>query len=86
RLQHEPFWDHVPIIQRDWNIPPDCAPGAATLLGANDLAIDAMHLPSLISCVQPLAYQYYADAVERTERIGWRFPSWRSRDPSLVES
>eukprot|EP00439_Symbiodinium_sp_Y106_P013641 s252_g1.t4 len=88
RLQHEPFWDHVPIIQRDWNIPPDCAPGAATLLGADglDWAIDAMHLPSLMSYVQPLAYQYYADAVERTERIGWRFPSWRSRDPSLVES
>ncbi|OLQ07148.1 hypothetical protein AK812_SmicGene9471 [Symbiodinium microadriaticum] len=88
RLQHEPFWDHVPIIQREWNIPPDCAPGAATLLGADglDLAMDAMHLPSLMSYVQPLAYQYYADAVERTKRIGWRFPSWRSRDPSLVES
>eukprot|EP00435_Cladocopium_sp_Y103_P053163 s579_g17.t1 len=88
RLQHEPFWDDVPILASTVATPgtaaATCRPKSSTLLpatGALEHLIEAFHWPSLRQYLQPLAYISYADAVQKLDRISWQFPNWRAEGP-----
>lgn len=81
RLQHEPFWDHVPIVESDKQ---RCSPKSSTLLpvkGGLEILLGSLHWPSLRQYLQPLAYVSYVDAVQHVDRIVWKFPSWRAEGP-----
>ncbi|CAJ1355909.1 unnamed protein product [Effrenium voratum] len=75
RLQHEPYWDNVPVEP----ITGSCRAGTGTLSSQAE-ALEAMRWPSLRQYVQPLAYVDYTDARD-LDRISWKFPSWRAEGP-----